>query len=306
MWGRIYKEGMALGLGDLALVSSEKLDMERIFSQRKSESRELPIEEENISLRLDPNLLLEGARSVVVAFLPIPSTLALDTWEEGYGNLASISWEEDYHIALKKILVDLDGFIRNEVGEGYRSHIQIDTGPLYERGMAQRSKRGFIGKNGSFIHQDLGSFVSLGLIICNCDLGPTATDSGVDSCGDCRACIEACPGHALSNKGVDPRRCRSWISQKKEGLEAWEREILGPSLYGCDICQRVCPKNLRAKGIGPGPGAIKKVHLDTIKSLSNREFKKMFGHLSGSWRGLKLWKRNGEIVHDNFNKHGII
>lgn len=308
MWNKIYDYGARLGFDDLALIEAQGLwDLEGVFLERKRRGRELSIEEKDHFLRLDPNRSLKGCRSIIVAFWQIPFQLEIEPWRKGKGSLASISWDQDYHKVLNQKLNHLDEYLAQILDDSYQSHIQVDTGPLYERGIALATGRGYQGRNAAFIHRDLGSFVVIGLLLINQEIaGAQSQGLGLDSCGDCRACLEACPGQAIGDKGIDPNRCRSWISQKKEDLEDWEKHILGDSIYGCDICQRVCPKNRGIEPKAPGPQAIKSIDIDGLHDLSNREFRRKYGHLSGSWRGAKIWKRNGRIIHSNFLRNGIL
>lgn len=309
MWEEIYKYSKEIGIDDLGLVNFSCLEcLPSILQARKNKGLELPIEAENIEDRINPNRSLEDGKCILVAFWQIPFHLKLDKWEEGRGTLASISWEKDYHDHLKLSLKQLDLFLSNVYGEQYRSHLQVDTGPLYERGFALKTFKGFQGKNGSFIHRELGSFVTIGLLLINVNLKADREQNlNIDSCGSCQRCIQACPGKAISLQGhINPHKCRSWITQKKGDLTMKEEKILGNSIYGCDVCQRVCPKNEYIHRLRTLKAPIRSVELEEIQNISNRQFKNKYGHLSGSWRGASVWKRNAKIVYKNMEKNGIM
>ncbi|MCD1146639.1 tRNA epoxyqueuosine(34) reductase QueG [Peptoniphilus sp. KCTC 25270] len=303
MWEMILEESKKIGIHDLAIIHPHRdPSLKELLNRRKEEGRQLSIEEENIALRVDPFLSLPPCQSMFVLFYQIPYELEKGNPSKEMGELASISWGEDYHRILTRQLEELDEFLRGKIGETYQSYFQVDTGPLYERYFAEKTGRGSRGKNGSFIHKDLGSFVAIGLLLTNIEIKKMEEKMLPSLCGRCQKCIENCPGGAISEEGiVDPRKCRSWITQKKEELTVWEEILMGNSLYGCDICQKVCPQNRNIQKRNQEENLIQEISLEEIETLSNRECKKKFGHLSGFWRGPKLWKRNAQIIRKNQN-----
>lgn len=290
-----------IGFHDLAHIPAVALhEMQAIFEKREREGRRLPIEPDSINERIDPRSVLPSARSIFVAFEQTPFAEKTPEAMPGYGRLAGVSRDRDYHHLLRDKLRELERYLREEYPE-LESYLQVDTGSLYERGFAELTGRGFIGRNGLFIHDSLGSYVGIGLLLTNLSGGDIKLSE--KDCGDCMRCVRACPGGALSEEGiVDPRRCRSWITQKRGELSERERHIMGDWLYGCDQCQIVCPKNRGIERVFQVEDPVERISLEAIRETSNRGFKKSFGRLSGSWRGAKQWKKNADYIDDYFGK----
>ncbi|MDO5301938.1 MAG: DUF1730 domain-containing protein [Tissierellia bacterium] len=276
------------GIHDLKIVSPQKLDILPILRHRYETAA--TFEPEAGPERVDPGVVLPGCQSVLVAFYQLPRP----QWQEmpeGAGRLASVSWGEDYHTILRDSLRMLQERLeaQDPTGEFF---LQVDTGPLYERGFAQKTGAGHLGKSGNFIHHRLGSYVALGILCTTLEL-PLDEEEGHYSCGDCSRCIQACPGGCLHEDGtMIPTSCRSFLSQKKGMLTAKEQEILGDALYGCDICQWVCPKNQGVEEKNAEEDLLHWVRSQDLEGLSNKKFREIYGHRSGAWRGAALWRRN--------------
>jgi epoxyqueuosine reductase len=191
-------------------------------------------------IRQDVQKKLPGTRSVVVVarnyYAPRPDP------EEGTGKVARYAWGRDYHRVLLKPLRRLARFIET-LEDGAKTYCCIDSGPVLERAWAARAGLGWIGKNSLVLRRDLGSWFFLGTILTTVELTP---DSPVpDQCGSCRLCIDACPTDAIVEPGVvDSRRCISYQTIENRGEIPQE---LQPNfdgwVFGCDICQDVCPWN---------------------------------------------------------------
>ncbi len=159
------------------------------------------------------------------------------------GEIARYARGDDYHIVLKRRLDALLAWMRAESSAGFEARAYVDTGPVQERVYAQYAGLGWVGKNTCLINPELGSWLFLGEIICTLDL---ETDpQGLEQCGTCRRCIDACPTGALVEAGVlDSNRCLSYLTIETRGAIAEvHRAALGTGIYGCDICQDVCPYN---------------------------------------------------------------
>ncbi len=286
---------------DLAWVPAKKLGaMASIFAARKAAGEMLPIEPEDMASRMDPARLLPSVASVFVAFEQVPFSEEEPAAMEGYGRLASFSRDVDYHILLNEKMEALEMYLQGAYPH-VQWHRQVDTGPLYERGFAAMTGKGFIGRNGSFIHDRLGSYVAIGLLLTNLEGGISGEPKG--SCGSCTACVDACPGRAIDSNGVlHPHRCRSWITQKREELTDGERAVMADWLYGCDVCQMVCPKNREIDVVYRSDDPVEHIFLDGIEEQSNRSFKKRYGRLSGSWRGKRQWVKNARVIRRYFNE----
>lgn len=201
---------------------------------------------EGVEKRVDPRLVMEGVRSIVCVGL-VYDPGARGPERPGSALIARYAGGEDYHgvVAerLRALALALEALARRPV----RSVAHVDTGPVLERALAARAGLGWIGKNACLIHPRLGSFLFLAELFT--DL-PLDFDTPIgDHCGSCRACLDACPTGAFPEPGVvDSRRCIAYTTIELEGSIAEPlREGHGTRVFGCDICQDVCPWNVRTR-----------------------------------------------------------
>jgi epoxyqueuosine reductase len=196
--------------------------------------------------RLDVRHVLPSARSVIVlgAIYNVDRPYSTENADPRQAALARYAWGDDYHDVIQDRLDGLVEWLRQRSGESLEARAYVDTGPVQERVYAQYAGLGWIGKNTCLINPELGSWIFLSEIICNLDLDPDPP--GLDRCGACTLCLEACPTDALVAPYVlDSGRCISYLTiENKEGIPASFRDSLGEHAYGCDICQEVCPWNL--------------------------------------------------------------
>src|SRR5450432_1812079 len=210
--------------------------------------------------RGDPQKAMSGARSVIVCALnyntEYPRTLqaqvnGMDLDDGRHGWISRYAWGDDYHQALRAKLEDLLAGLREQHREPFEARVYSDTGPLNERVLAKHAALGWLGKNTLLLNEQIGSFFFLGVILTTLDLQPTLGQADFpppDRCGSCRKCIEACPTGALVDEYVmDARRCISYLTIELRGAVPEElRASMGQHVFGCDICQDVCPWNRRA------------------------------------------------------------
>ena len=196
-------------------------------------------------IRTDPRQLLPSARSVIcVGKLyngPEPRSTELTDGELGW--VSRYAWGEDYHDVVREGLEKLVG----KLGPDHEWKICVDTAPLLERSYAREAGLGWIGKNTCLIHQEMGSWFFLGEILTSLEIEPDSPPP--DRCGTCTRCIDACPTQAIPSGGyeIDARRCIPYFTIELRGTIPEEmRAGIGNHVFGCDICQDVCPWNRKA------------------------------------------------------------
>jgi epoxyqueuosine reductase len=199
-----------------------------------------------------------GIRSVIVCALNYNTDLPKSTDvphlskdDEPRGWISRYAWGDDYHEVLKERLNDLTVVLREHFVEPFDARVYADTGPLHERIFAKYAGLGWLGKNTLLLNQQMGSWIFLGAILTTLDLSPSLEEGTLpppDLCGSCRRCIDACPTQAFVEPYVmDARRCISYLTIELRGAIPEElRESMGSHVFGCDICQDVCPWNRRA------------------------------------------------------------
>jgi epoxyqueuosine reductase len=197
--------------------------------------------------RADPQHILPGCRSIVVLGMRYPAPeRCTDNKPAIRGRVAAYAWGQDYHLVIAERLRSLAQFIENWQGEAVSNRGYSDTGPLLERDLAQRAGLGWIGKNTCLIHPRLGSYYFLAAILLELELEPDPPFTP-DRCGSCTLCIEACPTACIQpDRTLDARRCISYLTIELKGAIPLElRPQIGNWIFGCDICQQVCPWNQR-------------------------------------------------------------
>ena len=199
----------------------------------------------SVERRRDVRQVLPSARSVIVTGTIYntnrPYSIACDDPDRAH--IARYAWGDDYHDVLAARLDTLLGWMREQQSEPFEARPYVDTGPVQERVYAQHAGVGWIGKNTCVIHPRLGSWLFLAEIICSLPLDPDVP--AFDQCGTCTLCLEACPTHALVAPGaLDATKCISYLTIEHRGAIPEELTAgVGTHVYGCDICQEVCPWN---------------------------------------------------------------
>ncbi|MGB9455903.1 MAG: tRNA epoxyqueuosine(34) reductase QueG [Bryobacteraceae bacterium] len=241
-------------------------------------------------MRDDSRTLLPSARSVICVGklynAPQPYSTQFDAAELAW--ISRYAWGEDYHRVLREGLRRLEAALRRRTSEPFDSRICVDTAPLAERTYARLAGLGWIGKNTCLINQPRGSWFFLGELLVSLEIEADAPPP--DRCGTCRRCIDACPTEAIVPFGgrhaVDSRLCISYLTiELRGGVTEDQRAGNGGHVFGCDICQDVCPWNRRAPVTADVAFHPRQCTppLERLAALSEAEFGELFG-------GTPVWR----------------
>jgi epoxyqueuosine reductase len=282
--------------------------------------------------RLDPSLVLPGAKSMLCVALiyntdrpystdpnpPLPSPqrrgeggheLMDEEANRGWGEVwvSRYAAGDDYHAIMDAKLAMLEQALKAEFGPELKTRRYCDTGPISEKAWAAAAGLGWVGKHTNLINQDKGSWFFLGEILLDLELA--ADPLAPDLCGTCTRCLDACPTQAFPQAGVlDANKCLSYLSIEHKGPIPEEyHAAMGLNLYGCDICQDVCPWN-KGRLIGPQsrpfearPG-LAPVDLDAIEALDDAGFAALFKGSAIKRAKRAGLQRNAAIVHKNLTQ----
>ncbi|MBA2541872.1 MAG: tRNA epoxyqueuosine(34) reductase QueG [Deltaproteobacteria bacterium] len=211
---------------------------------------------EHVAQRGDLRSLLATARSLVVVALAYDRTDPVPADRLLRGKIARYARGEDYHLVMRDKLVLLADRLARELGAPVASRPCVDSAPVLERELGERGGIGFIAKNTMLIAPGVGSYVVLGELLVDAELAITAPEAPPKPrCGACRACLDACPTQAFTDAYMlDARRCISYLTIEHHGVIPRElRAAIGTWVFGCDVCQEVCPFNA---GAGEPPDAL--------------------------------------------------
>ncbi len=224
--------------------------------------------------RADPKQILPECKSILILALPYSPTNP----ENEKNKIAAYALGDDYHDIIPTRLQEIIAFIEEQIGHSIPNRYYTDTGPILERELAQRAGLGWIGKNSMLINPRAGSTFLLSEILLGIELEPD-DPFPTDHCGTCTRCLDACPTQCiLPNRTLDSRRCISYLTIENKGdIPEHLRERIGNWIFGCDICQQVCPWNRFSP---PADPALEpKIPLPVLTSdllLSSSEFNERF------------------------------
>ncbi|EXJ22435.1 Epoxyqueuosine (oQ) reductase QueG [Alkalibacterium sp. AK22] len=310
---KIIRQAERIGINKIGFTHADPFyDLEPKLHAQQEKGHHSGFEHKIIEERIYPEKIFDQPQSIIAIALAYPSKMSRKPPRvkgERRGEFARASWGRDYHEILSEKMDQLIAYIRSEAGEDVRFKPMVDTGELVDVAVAQRAGLGFIGRNGLLITEEYGSYVYLGEIITNIPFEP---DKEVAfGCGDCTRCIDACPTDALLGDGrMNAKCCLSFQTQTKGYMPKEYRRQMGHVIYGCDICQIVCPYN---KGIDSHfheemepESENTNPKLKPLLTISNKEFKQAFGPLAGSWRGKKPIQRNAIIALANYRDFSAV
>ena len=260
----------------------------------------------NIERRTDPSRLDISARSVIMLGLNYFQPNA-KVAPDGFGRVSRYARGRDYHKVIERMIRRLLKLIKTRFPDTVQAEFKwwVDYGPFLERAYAAKAGLGYLAKNGMLISRQFGSWVFLAEIVTDLELepdNPLAVNHG--RCGKCRLCIDACPTGAIVGDGVvDSSRCISYLTVERPGeIPAELSEKMGNLIFGCDICQEVCPHNGRAKETAcvdllPEKGVGEFLNTEKVLSMQSREeFLELTAGTALTRPGLEGLKRNAQIV----------
>ena len=298
---QIKQEALRLGFDGCGISKADYLSEESPRLKEwleKGYCADLVYMKNNIDKRLDPGKLFEGAKSVIsliVNYFPMEKQ-----HDREAPVLSKFAYGADYHYVLKKRLAGLLDFIIKKIPDS-NGRIFVDSAPILERAWAKKSGLGWIGKNNLLINKEFGSFVFIGEVIVNTEL---KYDEEIGNlCGTCNKCITACPTGALvSEYKINAGRCISYYSlaNKTDSIPDEFRNKFKNRVFGCDICQDVCPWNQKLKAskineFKPDPQLLT-MSKDDWYNMEAEEFNKLFKKSSVKESKYDGIKRNLEFI----------
>lgn len=254
--------------------------------------------------RMDPRRIMPDASVAVVTLTNYFHGSARRERDPTGVRVAQYAWSTDYHRVLGARLERLAAVVR-ELEPGARTRVYIDAGPVPERELAQRAGLGWMGKNTMLIHPQIGSFTFIGVVLTNAAL---ATDPPfeADRCGSCRACLDACPTAAfVAPRELDARRCISYLTIEHRGEFSQQQAAwLDGWVFGCDVCQDVCPWNQRFAIATDHPelaprAEVAAPNLTELLELDRTTFTARFDDTAFERPGLAGMRRNATAVRAN-------
>ena len=296
----LKEQAQALGFDYCGVARAEFLEEEAPRLEawlRQGKHGAMRYMENHFDKRLDPTKLVEGAKSVVTLmynYYPEKDLARDDTYQ-----IAKYAYGEDYHFVIKRKLRQLLDFLRDKVGEVH-GRAFVDSAPVMERAWAQRSGVGWIGKNSLLLNKQQGSFFFLAELIVDLELvydGPVP-----DYCGTCTRCLDACPTDAIPEPYVvDASRCISYFTiELRDAIPESMRGKFANWIFGCDICQDVCPWNRHAKphdepAFEPHPG-LEKMDKQDWHEITEEVFRRVFKKSAVKRTKLSGLRRNIKFV----------
>ena len=298
----IKEKAKSLGLLECVILPAEFLSEEKEPFQNWLDNNmhgEMGYMARNIEKRLDPRLLYENAKTIIVV---LQNYFPKETQQDlAAPILSKYAYGIDYHFVLKKKLNELLRFIKDEVGT-CNGRAFVDSAPVLERAWAKRAGLGWIGKNSLLISQNHGSFFFIGELILDIELPYSDIKFVKNHCGNCTRCIDACPTQAIvANRVINAQKCISYQTIENRGdIDEGLKGKFKNRVFGCDICQDVCPWNSKSKqhnetNFEPHP---KLLHLtkEDLNAMEKPVFNELFKNSAVKRTGFKGLKRNLEFL----------
>jgi epoxyqueuosine reductase len=270
-----------------------------------------------VESRKNPTTLLNDAKTVITLGCAYQKTQVLNDFDnhdsEKYGMIAAYACLPDYHFWLKSRVKALITYIERIYDSDVKSKFFVDSGPVMEKDFAYLSGLGWIGKNSLFISPVFGSYCLLGCLFINIELQPDQL-SEIDLCGDCEMCINACPTGAINQgRTINANKCIAFLTTNYKGIISPEQcRMVGNNIFGCDICQNVCPINNRQlttdnlQKMGLKPIIQNKIHLASELNIRKEIYSAKYSNTPLSKFPFELFIRNLIIALGNSGKYEFI
>ncbi len=268
---------------------------------------------EPLENRLNSRAILGEVRTIISILLPyeLDNKISRNKDISLVAYVSNNAWEIDYHNQLKEKLEKIADYFK-EIYEDLDYKCIVDTSPLIDRKLAYEAGIGCYGKNTFLINKELGSRFYIGSILLNKDIDledieetSSKQKKSCDLCDECDLCVKYCPGNALiGDYTINFNNCISYLTQKKEDLSYGERKLITNRIYGCDICQRICPYNKKELELEDEYRRKTSNALDPIELIktSNKKLRKDYKDSGFIWRGPNILKRNAIIAIGNSGK----
>lgn len=301
---RLIKYSKNIGIDKIGFTTGEPFqELRPILEENRVKGFESGLEEKDLERRIDPSLSLPCVKSIIAIAVAYPNQDPANSFgkeQRAKAMFSRSSWGKDYHLVLTEKLSLLAQYLKDFFPH-CQTEIMVDTGPLSDRAVARRAGLGWIGKNGSLITKEMGSFVFLGELLTDIPFEP---DESVEQlCGTCRRCQISCPVQAIQEKAlINCQRCLAFQTINKKPIQDDIKNKIAENkyIYGCDVCQLVCPFNQGKfnhwHGEFKSNFEIIYPSLQELLKISNKEFNRKYGTLSGSWRGKKVLQRNALFI----------
>ncbi|MEI6756329.1 MAG: tRNA epoxyqueuosine(34) reductase QueG [Chlorobium sp.] len=304
----IRREAAKLGFSAIGFSAPvpQRLAMER-FTDMIDEGRhgEMGYMEKRMEERSDPSLLLPGLKTIITAAISYNNPLV---HRDGWPKISKYAITHDYHTVVRQKLEQLIEKVKTLVEEPFNAIVTVDSAPLLEKAWAEQAGIGKTGKNTLLIVPSAGSHVFLGEILLDMEIRDSAKPPLPNPCGSCSLCIEHCPTGALLGQGkLDAATCISYLTvELKREFKTEEAAMIGEWVFGCDLCQEICPHNRQALVRTNDSFALLErlmnISTEQILNLTRSGFRDLFYGTPVFRIGLRRLKRNARAVAENLKK----
>jgi len=241
--------------------------------------------EKQVEKKTNPNIVLTEAKSIIICCMNYASSLE-NTFTGKHYKISRYAYGKDYHNVIKPKLLDVVNFLKQK-DSSIKAKAFVDSGPMMEKTWAEKAGIGWQGKNTCIIHPENGSFFFIGIILLNKKL---QADTPIENrCGTCTKCIDACPTNALEAYVLDARKCISYLNKEADSIPKTYKDKMQDWIFGCDICQEVCPwnKDVRASVFSEFLPNEKQLNVSKSKweEINKQDFDTLFKKTAINWFG---------------------